>query len=76
MDLDLQSNQPDHRRAEGKWGGEVGAEVEQRQPVRHAGGADHAHHLTTHEEELHKTTQHRRRQQREGRVLVPGSHRR
>lgn len=45
--LDLQGHQSDNRRAERQWRGEVGAEVEQRKPVCHAGGAHHAHHLTT-----------------------------
>lgn len=47
-DLDLESNESDHRRAEGQRRGQVGAEVEKRKSIRHAGGTDHTHHLTTH----------------------------
>jgi len=53
-DLDLQGHQSHHRGAEGQRRGEVGAEVEERKPVRHAGGTDHAHHLEKHRESLKK----------------------
>lgn len=45
--LNLQSNQSDHGGAKGQRRRQVRAEVEEWQPVRHTGGADHTHHLTT-----------------------------
>lgn len=43
--LDLQGHQSDHRRAEGQWGGEVRAQVEEGEPVGYTRWTDHTHDL-------------------------------
>lgn len=53
--LDLQGNQPNHCCAEGQWRGEIGTEVEQWEPICHARGSNHTHHLTTHQQKWSKT---------------------
>lgn len=50
--LDLQGHQSDHCRAEGQRWGEVWAQVEEGEPVSHARGTDHTHHLTKHTKTL------------------------
>lgn len=45
--LDLQRHQPHHGGTEGQRRRQVGAQVQQREAVGHAGRPDHAHHLFT-----------------------------